>query len=50
MASLHRDAVGGHLAAAWGRDRLDAALAPVAGLGPEEAVTRGIALLSAVRA
>lgn len=50
VASLHRDAVAAHLAATWGRDRLDAALAPVAGLGPEEAVARGLALLATVRA
>ncbi|MDN4595556.1 ATP-binding protein [Leifsonia virtsii] len=50
VASLHRDAVAERLVAAWGRDRLDAALAPVAGLGPEEAITRGLALLSSVRA
>jgi hypothetical protein len=49
VASLHRDAIGERIAAVWGRDRVDAALAPVAGLTPEQAVTRGLALLSSVR-
>lgn len=49
VASLHRDAIGERIAAVWGRDRVDAALAPVTGLTPEQAVTRGLALLSSVR-
>ncbi len=49
VASLHRDALAARIAEAWGRDRLDAALAEVATLAPEDAVTRGLALLSDVR-
>ena len=50
VPSLHRDAIAIPIAAAWGRERLDAALAAVAPLTPGEAATRGLALLSAVRA
>jgi tetratricopeptide (TPR) repeat protein len=50
VASLHRDPIAARIAADWGRERLDAALAAVGGVGPEQAVARGLALLAAVRA
>ncbi|MGN6761325.1 MAG: AfsR/SARP family transcriptional regulator [Leifsonia sp.] len=50
VPTLHRDAIAIPIAAAWGQERLDAALAAVASLTPGEAATRGLALLSAVRA
>jgi hypothetical protein len=50
LASLHRDAIAERIVAAWGSDGLETALAAVAGLSPEAAVSRGLALLSDVRA
>lgn len=50
VASLHREVVADRLAASWGQDRVDAALAAVGSITPEVAVTRALALLSDVRA
>jgi tetratricopeptide (TPR) repeat protein len=50
LASLHRAGLADRIAAACGRDRLDAAEAEVAALSAEDAVTRGLAVLSGIRA
>lgn len=50
VASLHRAAIASRIVEAHGSDGLAAADAAVAGLSPEEAVARGLALLSGVRA
>ena len=44
------EVVADRIAESWGRDRVDAALAAVASVTPEVAVTRALALLSDVRA